>query len=334
MITDLALRNNYWHLLCHRTELPELGAFLKLNWLSDEVVIFNDHSDLLVFDNLCPHRGTRFFSELHGNGVVSCPYHGWSFQAGKLHIPCRDKFVSGEINDAKLNILKTQWCGDFLFASVKPLSELEDQLGDCYSILASISLSINGRADFNAYTYECNWKVAVENGLDSLHTPYVHAESLGRLSLSDPENVYHQNNSIAYFNITDASVEKKLRLIKRMFNIADQYDGYQSIYLFPYTMLTSTFGYSYSLQNFFPSSDENKTFFYSRLLKGCLKKNYPASTMDHFFASTAQINRQVFEEDHAICKKIAPQFYDVNSTKFLSVDEEKIIHFRKVLQAI
>jgi len=67
-----------------------------------------------------------------------------------------------------------------------------------------------------------------------------------------------------------------------MFNISDQHEGYQSIYLFPFTMLTSTFGYSYSLQNFFPSQESNKTFFYSRLLKGCLNKNYPASSMDHF----------------------------------------------------
>jgi len=208
MITDVELRNNYWHLLGHRTELPESGEFLKLNWLSDEVVVFNDHGEMLVFDNLCPHRGTRFFDEPYGKGIVSCPYHGWSFQSGKLHIPCRDKFKPEEINEARLNTLKVDWCGDFLFASIQPASGLEDQLGESYTLLASISFNINGRADFNSYIYDCNWKIAIENGLDSLHTPYVHAESLGRLSLSEPVNTYHQANSVATFRITDARVEK------------------------------------------------------------------------------------------------------------------------------
>ncbi|MEB0139369.1 MULTISPECIES: aromatic ring-hydroxylating oxygenase subunit alpha [unclassified Undibacterium] len=334
MISDRRLQREFWHLLCHRSELPEQGQFIKLNWLNEELCIFNDHGDLLVFDNLCPHRGTRFFTEQQGRGRLSCSYHGWSYSQGQLHIPCREKFAAGELDGAHLNTLRTEWCGDFLFAAFAPRSDLDTQLGEVFMQLASISMCIDGAADFNAYPYQCNWKLAIENAQDSLHIPFVHPHTLGRLALEETANVYHGINSLAYFKITDASADKKLRSIKRMFDISEQHEGYMSIYLFPFTMLTSTYGYSYSLQNFFPSEQENKTFFYSRLLKACLKKSYPPAAMAHFFDSSAKVNRQVFEEDHEICKKIAPHFYDVSSTRFLSVEEEKIAHFRKTLQAV
>jgi phenylpropionate dioxygenase-like ring-hydroxylating dioxygenase large terminal subunit len=328
------LRDQYWHLLCHRSELPQPGDFLRLQWLGQDVVAANDAGEIIVFDNLCPHRGARFFDAEYGNAPISCTYHGWTFQAGTLLIPAREKYKACELSKVSMGMLKTEWCGDFLFASLKPAQTLDMQLGDLSQQLASISMDINGRADWNAYTYECDWKIAIENGLDSLHTPYVHTETLGRLSLSDPENAYVADNSTASFQITDTSVAKKLKSAARLFSRTEPIEGYISIYLFPFTMLTSTCGLSYSLQNFFPSAQEQKTHFYSRLLKTSLRTGVPAASMDHFFLSTAEVNRQVFREDHHICSRIPIQSYNWNDVSRLSVDEEKIIHFRKSLQRV
>ena len=41
-ISNRRLRDDYWHLLCHRTELPQAGDFVKLQWLNEEVVLSND----------------------------------------------------------------------------------------------------------------------------------------------------------------------------------------------------------------------------------------------------------------------------------------------------
>ncbi|MFZ6646249.1 aromatic ring-hydroxylating oxygenase subunit alpha [Undibacterium sp. TJN25] len=326
------LRDSFWHLLCHRTELPESGNFLKLNWLDEEVSLFNDGGEIVVFDNLCPHRGTRFFTKLHGAGAISCPYHGWSYRSGAMHIPCKEQYDQAEISKAGLNFLKSDWCGDFLFVSISPSFTLEEQLGAEFEHLASISFDIGGRSDFDAYTYECDWRIAIENGLEPLHVPYIHADTLGQLNLSDPKNEYTHWNSAVYFSIGDAATHKKMRSIKKLFSIEEQFEGYMSIYLFPFTMLSSTFGYSYSLQNFFPSAEKNKTFFYSRLLNGVAKSPAAADALHHFFASSAAINRQVFKEDHEICKRISPNFYDEGRAKLLSKDEEKIAHFRQCLK--
>ena len=38
----LVLWEEYWHLVCHRSELSADGDFLKLQVLDFEVVVFND----------------------------------------------------------------------------------------------------------------------------------------------------------------------------------------------------------------------------------------------------------------------------------------------------
>ena len=331
---DRCLRDDYWHLLCHRTELPKNGDFMRLRWLGDDVVVANDDGELIVFDNICPHRGARFFSTDVGNSPISCPYHGWTFCAGKLYIPCINKFNTEEISRSKIGTLQTAWCGDFLFAAITPLQSIENQLSSFYEIVASISMDISGRHDWNAYTYECDWKIAVENALDSLHIRFVHAESLARLQLEDERNQFVGNNTGVTFEIGNLQMYKRLNAMSRMFNVTEQFKGYMNIYLFPFSMLSSTFGYSYSLQSFFPAKEPGKTQFYSRLLKGVLRPGVDASAMQHFFDSTAQVNRMVFEEDHAVCRQIDDTRYDWHDLSRLSSDEEKIAHFRRSLQSV
>lgn len=331
---DSVLRDRYWHLLCHASELPKPGDFLKLRWLDQDVVVASDQGNLVVFDNICPHRGARLYSGEHGNGPISCRYHGWTYNAGEMLIPCRHKFREEEVAGLSLNTLKMDWCGDFLFASPDPAHALDAQLGTLYDKLAGISMEVSGRHAWNAYTYDCDWKLAIENALDSLHTPFVHKDSLNRLRLADPVNSYEGMNSVAQFEICDAQMLKRLKATSRLFTGSERFEGYMSIYLFPFTMLTSTFGYSYSLQHFFPSETPQKTNFYSRLLRGTLRPGMPPDALDHFFDSTAEVNKTVFEEDNAICREMDFSRYAIDDVSRLSTDEEKIAHFRRCLQTV
>ena len=325
------LRDSYWHLLCHRSELPQPGDYLKLDWLGQEVVVFNDQGELVVFDNLCPHRGTRFFTERQGSGTISCPYHGWSYQAGSLHIPCRERYAESDLQHTRLNILQTDWCADFLFAAIAPQMALDAQLGDTFNLLGSLSFNIDGRHDFNAYTFECDWRIALENALEPLHVPFIHQDSLGQLQLGDGDNQFTEWTSVWQAPLGNAQMARKLQGIGRLFQLDGQYHGYQSIYLFPFTMLSSTFGYSYSLQHFFPSAEAHRTHFSSRLLPGVAKSAAAASALGEFFRSSAAMNRQVFAEDHLICQRVYRSAADEPAFQILSSDEAKIAHFRQCL---
>jgi phenylpropionate dioxygenase-like ring-hydroxylating dioxygenase large terminal subunit len=324
-------RDRFWHMLCHRSELPAPGDYLRMNWLNDEVVIANDNGEIVVFDNLCPHRGTRFFTDNSGNGAISCPYHGWAYRNGAMHIPCREKYASADLRNASIRMYQTDWCADFLFVGINPAMELTDQLGDTYDLLANISFDIHGRSDFNVGAFESDWRVALENALEPQHIDYVHPRSLGLLELADGENEFVAWTSVWRAAVTNTRAARQLKAVRSLFHVESQYEGYMSIYLFPFTMLSSTYGYSYSLQNFFPSTQANHTHFYSRLLNGVTKNDEARQALNNFFESTARINRQVFDEDQQICKLVSPTFVADNSRGILSADEEKIRHFRKCL---
>jgi hypothetical protein len=99
-------------------------------------------------------------------------------------------------------------------------------------------------------------------------------------------------------------------------------------------MISSTFGYSYSVQNFFPHQTRNdRTNFMSRLLACNVKDEHALKIVQPFFDSSAKVNRKVFEEDHSICKIMPSDSWSPDSLKYMSEQEVKIAHFRELCRA-
>ncbi|RZL04457.1 MAG: Rieske (2Fe-2S) protein [Rubrivivax sp.] len=325
---DTFLWETHWHLACHRSELLAHGDFLRLTILDREVVVFNDHGEIIAFDNRCPHRGARIYLENHGNQAATCAYHGWTFNRGQFFIPGQEHFKGCDLNRVDFRRWQTEWVADFLFVGVAPNQAIEDQLGDVQPILEDISFGVMGRHDWNAYDFQCDWKIAIENALEPYHVDLVHPHSLGVLDLQAGQNDFHGKNSIWYAPLGNAKMANKLARISEFFSLDFQYKGYASIYIYPFTMLSSTFGYSYSLQHFLPSSLPNKTHFYSRLLTMALKPGRSPELMNSLFASTAETNRRVFEEDHQICQRVPADTWSPEPPRYASDTEAKLLHFR------
>jgi phenylpropionate dioxygenase-like ring-hydroxylating dioxygenase large terminal subunit len=55
------LIDDYWHLGAHQSDLAKEGDFIKFQLMTRTVVLYNDGADIIAFDNICPHRGTKFF---------------------------------------------------------------------------------------------------------------------------------------------------------------------------------------------------------------------------------------------------------------------------------
>jgi hypothetical protein len=108
-----------------------------------------------------------------------------------------------------------------------------------------------------------------------------------------------------------------------------------SLYIFPFTMISSTYGYSYSLQNFFPAPrGESRTRFTSRLYASNTLNGNATRVLDSFFESTVRMNRQVFDEDHDICKLLPKESWSTDALRFPSDAEVKIDHFRQSCRAV
>ena len=60
-ISDDLIRS-YWHPIAHTSELQNDRDFIRFEIKDFEVLVINDKGNYVAFDNLCPHRGARFFT--------------------------------------------------------------------------------------------------------------------------------------------------------------------------------------------------------------------------------------------------------------------------------
>lgn len=322
---SLHLFDTMWHPVCHKSEVAIPGQYVRLKHSPDDIIIYNDRGNLICFDNVCPHRGARFVDTYTGKGTLVCPYHAFCYIDGGLRTGKHKPLEAGSDTKIDLNKYHVDSIGDMLFFSPNPSLKIEDQFtADIWSQITAIAGKISKTTDENISTFKCTAVLGVENALEAVHVNAVHPDSLARLKLSDGTFDRLGWSSSWTSNIQDKRTLRAFKAIGKMIGL-DTETTYKNILLFPFSMISSSGGISYSLQNFFPVADDCTTFI-SRLYpaKACFE-NMAAS--NNFLTSTAKINRQIFQEDADICAKISKSDHK-KSGKFLVEGEERIAWYR------
>jgi phenylpropionate dioxygenase-like ring-hydroxylating dioxygenase large terminal subunit len=332
----IQLKERYWHLLGHRSALAKPGDFIRIEWFGEEIVAFNDEGNIVVFDNICPHRGARIVSDFDGNQKLRCPYHGWTYRGGRFFAPFPQQIAPADLKRARFNTLQQAWCGDLLFAGFDPIETLDEQLDGIYPLLLKIGASISAPYASNIFDWESDWRIAIENAIEQYHTAVglVHPATFNKHAFTAGKDEFFGRNSVWRTEFVDSKTARQLKALNRYFDIQHQHEGYQSIYLFPFAMIGTTYGYSYAIQQFNPSSQPNVCNFSSRMLTSRLRAGADPAIVAPFFESSNRLNRKVFEEDHAICKRVSPRSLEIDFDPIFAESEAKIARFREsVLRA-
>lgn len=305
------LIRDYWHLVAHRSELAGPGDYVRLQWALGEVVLHNDEGEVIAFDNVCPHRGGRFFAEDKGTARAVCPYHGWSVRRGEVRPTRPDEFSACDLGRAVLNRYRTAWCGDLLFVGIAPVMTLEAQLDAFAPQLDAISRDMATPHDLYRIDFQANWRVAVENALEGYHVNSVHPQTLAPLALGEHQDSFAGLNSAYHGRIGDARIRRGLEGLARFFDLRAQFEGYCSYHVFPFAMVSSTYGYSYALQNFMPRREPHRSWFYTRLFSSRVVEG-AQGVAQTLVDAAQQVNRRIFDEDHEICRRVSPD-YDLDA---------------------
>lgn len=67
--------------LCHETETPQEGDICEMAASGHVFCVARVEGELVVMDNVCPHRGGPLGQGLIENGHVVCPWHAWAINA-------------------------------------------------------------------------------------------------------------------------------------------------------------------------------------------------------------------------------------------------------------
>lgn len=166
-----------WNLLCLAAEVARPGDRFAGTVAGKPVVVVNDAGILKAFSNVCGHRHSLICPIGHGRGErMKCQIHGWEYDGdGNLaKIPDGKHFKVVKPGDFALHSYRVERCGPFVFVSLAPTGpSFEDHLGslapEFHQWYDDVRL-----VDTWIHEHDVNWKVPVENGVESYHVPMVH----------------------------------------------------------------------------------------------------------------------------------------------------------------
>ncbi|MBB5416935.1 anthranilate 1,2-dioxygenase (deaminating, decarboxylating) large subunit [Paraburkholderia atlantica] len=175
-----------WIYACHESEISNNNDFLTMRAGRQPLIISRDGAgNLNAMINACQHRGATLTRMSKGNqSTFTCPFHAWCYKNDgrlvKVKAPGEycddfDKSVRG-LKKARIASYK-----GFVFVSldVDGTDTLEDYLGDARIFFdMMVAQSPTGELEVlpgkSTYTFDGNWKLQNENGLDGYHVSTVH----------------------------------------------------------------------------------------------------------------------------------------------------------------
>ncbi|WP_193180938.1 aromatic ring-hydroxylating oxygenase subunit alpha [Nisaea sediminum] len=175
-------------------QVPDPGDVLPVDVGGQPLVLVRDKAgEISGFHNVCSHRGVLLVTEpMKRQAGLRCPYHSWTYgHDGKL---LRTPFVGGPdrhecpaIDKSKLGLrpVRTAKWLDFVFVDLSGVAEaLEEVMAPLTARWSKYDFSRLSYGFGKSFSLRANWKLAMENYLESYHLPWVHPE-LNRVSPLD-----------------------------------------------------------------------------------------------------------------------------------------------------
>ncbi|WP_289145143.1 Rieske 2Fe-2S domain-containing protein [uncultured Sphingobium sp.] len=190
-IYDLEMKHIFegsWVYLAHESQLPKANDFLT-GYLGRQPIILTRSSDGSIggFLNACQHRGAVVERRMRGNKkLFVCPFHSWSYRNDGKLVSCGDVAAAGYGPGFDKGVLglksiaRIESYRGFIFGCMnEKVQSLSDYLGAAKTFIDLIvDQDLNGELELipgpQVYTYDGNWKLQAENGVDGYHVGSIH----------------------------------------------------------------------------------------------------------------------------------------------------------------
>lgn len=176
-----------WIFLAHESQLREPGDFMTTHiGRTPILVVRNQQGRVGAFVNVCTHRGATLKRVEKGHArAFSCSYHAWVFNLDGDLVAPKDESTGGyppSFDKSQLGLARVSQLASyrgFYFGTLDPAAvPLDEYLGDARVF---IDLLVDQGPDGieilkgrSVYTFDGNWKLQAENGIDGYHPTTVH----------------------------------------------------------------------------------------------------------------------------------------------------------------
>lgn len=177
-----------WVFVALESEIEQPHDFVTRQIGRQPVILTRDGDGTLrAFLNSCRHRGTLLCPFRAGNRKFhTCPYHGWVYDSAGRCVDITDH-KDGHYPDAfdaeghdLAPVARIDSYRGFVFASLSAnVPSLSEHLGDARMLLDLVADQAPEGLEYvpgaASYTFDGNWKLQFENGLDAYHFSTTHA---------------------------------------------------------------------------------------------------------------------------------------------------------------
>ena len=177
-----------WLCIAHVSQISAPGAVLPIDILDEPIMLVRGNDDVIrALSRVCPHRSSDMLidgekSDCRTSGtVLTCPYHRWTFGLdGKLlGAPYMQEAAGFNKSEWKLAEIRCAVWEGFVFVNLDNAAPpLDAYYADFTSTVAPWKL---GDLELViSMDWECNfnWKVMVENWIESYHHLGPHSKTL------------------------------------------------------------------------------------------------------------------------------------------------------------
>jgi len=160
-----------WYVICRIDEIKENKILLK-HIFEQEIIIWKKNNNIMVWENLCIHRGSRLSLGSIESGILRCAYHGWEYNenAQCVKIPSQPEIKIPKkacVKNYKVIVTKELvWIN--LSEHPNEFINVKEFKDDNFKYAAS-----------GPYFMNASGPRIIENFLDVAHFPFVHENHLG-----------------------------------------------------------------------------------------------------------------------------------------------------------
>ena len=165
------LMRRYWQPILLSSELPEPDcAPVRVRLLGENLVAFRDTTGRVgLLDAYCPHRRAPLFFGRNEECGLRCVYHGWKFDAdGKCVDLPTEPPSSNMKHHINITAYPTYERADVIWAYLGPVDQQPEPPD--YEWMRAPATHRHVTKTFE----HCNWLQALEGGLDTAHSSYLH----------------------------------------------------------------------------------------------------------------------------------------------------------------
>ena len=168
------------------SQIPRPGDALPIDFVGWPLLLVrNEEGAINAFLNVCRHRGMRLVDKpCLIDKAIRCPWHSWTYDldGNLIATPNLLGWREGGENQVlheqfALKRIRTDTWHDLIFVNLDGgAPELHEQLGELDAFVNRYDFAAFRYAHTWETTFDGNWKLVMEGGIEEYHTPWGHPQ--------------------------------------------------------------------------------------------------------------------------------------------------------------